>query len=191
MTPLLLSKYNSGKDKVWRVSAVFTGSGFSENHILDFRKKSCCFFLAMSKDEPKSDSWQAAKLMSASNKCWLQLYCDLSSSAASDSLPQNLPPPTSSRNPASDSFSTLMPDPRPRQCVCVVSWQRGWICAVTASTDALIKYFSSLSSSCLSYWAHVKSKHWKKRSFTWTKKKVFTLWFCVSFSKNLKKERAP
>lgn len=55
------------------------------------KKLLCVFCWLLSRSEPKPDSWQAAKLMSAPNKCWLQLYCDLSSSAASDSLPQNSP----------------------------------------------------------------------------------------------------
>lgn len=127
--------------------------------------------------------------MSAPNKCWLQLYCDLSSSAASDSLPQNSPVLL----PKPHFWQLLCSNTRPPTtpcvcvCVCVASWQRGWICVVTASTDALIKYFSTLSCSCLSYWAHVKSADRKKTRFLHTHKKkrsfhMTELWFCASFS---------
>lgn len=66
------------------------------------------------------------------NSCRLQINVGCNSTAIRPRLqlltasPKT--PPASSRNPASDSFSALMPDPRPRRpCVCVCA--RGCVAA--------------------------------------------------------------
>lgn len=132
-----------------------------------FRKSRCVFSVGCCQgvnQNPTPDRRQ--------NSCRLQINVGCNSTAICPRLQLLTASPTS-QHPTSDSSSALIPDPRPCPlyvCVCVVSWERGWICVVTAWTDALIKYFSTLSCSCLSYWVHVKSADWKKTRFIYQKK---------------------
>lgn len=85
----------------------------------DFRKSCCVFSVGCCQgvnQNPTPDRQQ--------NSCRLQINVGCNSTAICPRLqlltasPKT--PPSSSRNPTSDSFSALIPDPRPRQvCVCV------------------------------------------------------------------------